>query len=128
MKLEDMGSSMTNDQFMNHVLIYLTSDYELQIVCLGKRIGDKANRLEVDELRDNLNQILTIQSEFNSECKANEKHTMCISQFKEKCRNCGQVGHTAVQCKAKRDQGDRQGAGGSQILYCNYCRKIGRSC
>jgi hypothetical protein len=41
MKLEDMGSAMTDDQFMMHVLNNLTSDYELQIVLLEKRIVRK---------------------------------------------------------------------------------------
>jgi hypothetical protein len=51
MKLEDMGSAMTDDQFMIHVLNNLTSDYELQMVILDKRIRNKKNPLEVDELR-----------------------------------------------------------------------------
>jgi gag-polypeptide of LTR copia-type len=54
-KLEDMGSIMTDDQFLIHVLNNLTTDYELQMVLLEKRIGDKSNPLEVDELREELN-------------------------------------------------------------------------
>ena len=76
---------MTDDQFMIHVIINLTSDYELQMVLLGKRIGSKANPLKVDELHEELNlrfEKRTIQSEFNSECKANEKHTVFIFHFK----------------------------------------------
>ena len=55
MKLEDMRSAMTDDQFMIHVLNNLTSDYELQMVLLEKRIGSKANPLEADKLREELN-------------------------------------------------------------------------
>jgi hypothetical protein len=55
MKLEDMGSIMTDDQLLIHVLNNLTTDYELQMVLLEKRIGDKSNPLEVDELREELN-------------------------------------------------------------------------
>ena len=40
MTLEDMGSAMTDDQFMIHVLNNLTSDYELQMFLLEKRIGN----------------------------------------------------------------------------------------
>jgi hypothetical protein len=46
---------MTYDQFMIHVLNNLTSDYELQMVLLEKRIGSKANPLEADKLREELN-------------------------------------------------------------------------
>ena len=46
---------MTDDQFMIHVLKNLTSEYELQMVLLEKRNGNKANPLEGDELREELN-------------------------------------------------------------------------
>jgi hypothetical protein len=36
-KLEDMGSKMTDDQFMIHVLNNITSDYEIQNCTFGKR-------------------------------------------------------------------------------------------
>jgi hypothetical protein len=38
---------MTDDQFMIHVLNNLTSDYEIQMVLLETRIGNKSNLLEV---------------------------------------------------------------------------------
>jgi septum formation topological specificity factor MinE len=75
MKLEDMGSIMTDDQFMIHVLSNLTSDNRLQMVLLEKRIGDKSNPLEVDDLRKELNlcyERLCNQSESNNESKENE--------------------------------------------------------
>jgi hypothetical protein len=55
MKLEDMGSSMTDDQFMIHVLNNLTSDYELQMVLMEKRIVNKENPLEFEKLLEELN-------------------------------------------------------------------------
>ena len=54
MKLDDMGSAITDDQFTIHALNNLTRDYELQIVLLEKSIGNKVNPLEVDELREEL--------------------------------------------------------------------------
>jgi hypothetical protein len=49
MKLEDMGSVRTDDHFIVHVLKNLTSDFELQMVLLEKRIGNKSKLLEVNE-------------------------------------------------------------------------------
>jgi hypothetical protein len=49
MKLEDMGSARTHDQFMIHVLNNLTSDYELEMALLEKRMGNNENMLEVDK-------------------------------------------------------------------------------
>jgi hypothetical protein len=45
MNLEDMGSAMTDDQFMIHMLNNLTSDFELQMVHLEKVIGNIENPL-----------------------------------------------------------------------------------
>jgi hypothetical protein len=41
MKLDNIGSSMTDDQFMIHVINNPTSDYELQVVLLEKGIGNQ---------------------------------------------------------------------------------------
>jgi hypothetical protein len=54
MKLDDMGSAMTDDQFMIRMLNNLTSDYKLQMVLMENRIIDKENPLEVDELCEKL--------------------------------------------------------------------------
>jgi hypothetical protein len=57
MKFKDMGSTMTDDQFMIHVRNNLTSDYELQMVLLEKRIANKENPLEVEKSREAWNLI-----------------------------------------------------------------------
>jgi polysaccharide deacetylase 2 family uncharacterized protein YibQ len=52
--MEDMGSQMTDDQFMMHILNNLTKDYEMQVLKLEDRIGSSTNGLEIEELRDEL--------------------------------------------------------------------------
>ena len=54
-KLETMGSAMTDDQFIVQVLNSLTSDYELQMLLLEKQIGNKENPLSIEELKEELN-------------------------------------------------------------------------
>jgi hypothetical protein len=49
LKLEVMGSFMTDDQFMLQVLNSSTNDYELQMLLLEKRIGSKENPLTIDD-------------------------------------------------------------------------------
>jgi gag-polypeptide of LTR copia-type len=54
-KLETMGSNMTDDQFIVQVLNSLTSDYELQMLLLEKQIGSKDNPLSIEDLKEELN-------------------------------------------------------------------------
>jgi hypothetical protein len=84
-----MVSEISYDQFMIHVHNNLTSDYELQVVLLEKRIGNKENPLEVEKLREELNQrfkILSMQSESINESRANEDQALVTAHFKgENC-------------------------------------------
>jgi gag-polypeptide of LTR copia-type len=51
MRLEEMGSSISDNQFMIHMLNNLTSDYELQLALMENRVGDAENSLTVEEIR-----------------------------------------------------------------------------
>jgi DNA-binding cell septation regulator SpoVG len=55
MKLEDLGSSITDNQFMIHILNNMTTDYGLQLAMMEKRINDKLNPLTINEIRADLN-------------------------------------------------------------------------
>jgi gag-polypeptide of LTR copia-type len=74
MKLEELGSSITDNQFMIHILNNMTLDYELQLALMERRINDKLIPLTVDEIRDDLNlrfERLNMKSNDESE---NEEH------------------------------------------------------
>jgi hypothetical protein len=89
-ELEDMGLSVTDHQFMIHVLKNITSDYELQLVLLENRIVNEKNMLEVNEIREELNlrfERLSIQSEYSNESRSNEEQALITEQFKDKCLN-----------------------------------------
>ena len=92
------------------------------MVLLEKRIGDKSNPLEVNELREELNLRYERLCNQNNESKSNEEHALFTSQFKGKCRSCGKMGHKAFQCKSKNDSNDRSNGGVSQPVWCqlNY--------
>jgi hypothetical protein len=53
-RMEDMGSQMTDNQFMMHILNNSTKDYEMQVLKLEDRIGSSTNGLEIEDLRDEL--------------------------------------------------------------------------
>ena len=42
-----MGSSISENQFMIHVSNNLTSDYDLQLALMEKRVGDAEKTLEI---------------------------------------------------------------------------------
>jgi gag-polypeptide of LTR copia-type len=54
-KLETMGSYMTDDQFIVQALNSLTSDYELQMLLLEKQNGSKDNPFSIEDLKEELN-------------------------------------------------------------------------
>jgi gag-polypeptide of LTR copia-type len=53
-RLEDMGSIISDNQFMIHVLNNLTSDYDLQLVLMEKRVGDSEKPLSIEEIKAEL--------------------------------------------------------------------------
>ena len=117
-KLEVMGSSMTDDQFMIQVLNSLTGDYELQILLLEKRIGNIENPLSIEELKEELSlrfeRLSTKQNE-----DSGEENALFTTQFKGKCRNCGKLGHKAAQCKLKPGKQEKND------VFCSYCKRPG---
>jgi hypothetical protein len=121
-KAQDMGSKIKDDQFMIHVLNNLTSDHELHMVLLEKRIGNEENSLEVKKLREELNlqhERLSIQSESSHEKKANEE------KLKSKFHICGVFGHKPIPYKARKNHGNRQSDVNAQPPSCAHCRKTG---
>jgi hypothetical protein len=55
MKLDELGSSISENQFILHILNNITANHNLQLSMMEKRINDKINPLKVDEIRDDLN-------------------------------------------------------------------------
>jgi hypothetical protein len=55
MRLEELGSSISDNQFILHIFNNMTDDYDLQLAMMEKRVTDKSNTLDIDEIRDNLN-------------------------------------------------------------------------
>jgi hypothetical protein len=54
-KLDELGSSISENQFILHILNNMTTNYDLQLAMMEKRINDMINPLTVDEIRADLN-------------------------------------------------------------------------
>jgi gag-polypeptide of LTR copia-type len=99
-KLEVMGSSMTDKQFMIQILNSLTEEYELQMLLLEKRIVDVNNPLTIEKLKEELTlrfERLTSKTDSAKLKSSFDKKAMFMRQFKGKCCNCGKLGHKASQ-------------------------------
>jgi hypothetical protein len=94
--LEAMGSSVSENQFMIHILNNLTSDYELQLALMERRVGDVEKPLTIEEIRGELSlryERMNMKSSSNKEGEGFEENAFFSGQFKGKCRNCGLIGH-----------------------------------
>jgi hypothetical protein len=125
-KLENMDSCITENQFMIHILNNLTSDYDLQLALMERRVGDADKPLTVGEVRGELNlrfERLNMKTLRNEEGEFLEEHALFSGQFKGKRRNCGQVGHKSFQCKNCSSHKSGNNGNGTGTNFCSYCRK-----
>jgi hypothetical protein len=111
MRLEELVSSISDNQFILHILNNMTEDYDLQLAMMEKRVTDKSNPLTIDEIRDNLNlrfERLNEKQNEESEHDSNQEVAFFGGQLKGKCRYCGAIGHKAKDCKLKTNQNGGQ--------------------
>jgi hypothetical protein len=119
MRLEELGSSISDNQFILHILNNMTEDYDLQLAMMEKRVMDKSNPLTIDEIRDDLNlrfERLNEKQNEESENDNDQEVAFFGGQFKGKCRNCGAIGHKAKNCKSKMSQNGGQSSGNHNNL------------
>jgi hypothetical protein len=55
MSLEELGLSISDNQFIINVLNIMTDYYDLQLAMMEKRVIDKSNPLTIDKIRENIN-------------------------------------------------------------------------
>jgi hypothetical protein len=116
------GSEITDAKFLIQILNSLTSDYELQVELIEKYIRNTENPISIEEVKEDLSlRFMSLTSSSKSELTRSvdlgEENAFFLSQFKEKSRNCGKLGHRVTQCKSivvKEDIKD---------IICNSCKK-----
>ena len=127
-RLETMGSSISENQFMIHILNNLTSDYELQLAMMERRVGDINQPLTVEEIKGELNlrfERLNARSGNSGDGEILEEQALFSGQFKGKCRSCGLIGHKAFQCKNRAINNGGNNGNSNGGIFCSYCRKTG---
>ena len=136
-QLKKVGTLKSDEDMMVHILNNLPKEYENTVELCERRIGLATDPLTLDDLRAEL------RSKYKRLTKANDKKKEEVAlvaagknfqkQFKGKCRNCGKIGHKAVDCKKNgnsgtNNQGQRQFQG--KCFHCGIpghrvaeCRK-----
>jgi hypothetical protein len=139
--MEDMKSTMTDDQFILHVVNNLTDDYMNQVESLKRRIGAPTKPTDIEGGREELNlkfERLKSRNKSNSDDEE-EEHAMFAggNKSRSKCNHCGNFGHKSADCfsKGKSDkvEGQSGGGGNSQLTAakakftgnCFYCKLAG---
>jgi hypothetical protein len=68
-------------------------------------VGEAVKPLTVEEIKAELSlclEMLNMNANGNKEGAVLEEHALFTGHFKGKCRNCGQIGHTAIQSRIKQ--------------------------
>jgi hypothetical protein len=113
---------------MIHILNNLTSDYELQLALMERRVGDVEKPLTIEEIRGELSlrfERMNMKSSNSSEGDNFEETALFTGKFKGKCRNCGQIGHKLFQCKNQGSHNGGNNGHSSGGNFCLYCCKPG---
>jgi hypothetical protein len=95
MRLEELGSSLSDNQFILHILNNMTDDYDLQLAMMEKRVTDKSNPLTIDEIRGDLNlrfERLNEKQNEKSENDNNQEVTILVVNLKENVKIVVQSG------------------------------------
>jgi hypothetical protein len=69
---------------------------------MEKGVNDEMKMLTIDEIRDDLKlpfKRLNMKANEKNESDFVEELSLFGVQFKGKCRNCGDIGHNAQDCK-----------------------------
>jgi hypothetical protein len=131
-RMSELGSEMTDDQFILHILNNLGKDYESQVERIEDRIGDAENPLTIEDMREVLNlrfERMNIRETERDEFKdyGGEKALIAVNkQFKGRCYNCGKYGHKGAECRNKEGAVKNSPEKGKRFDgACFYCGKQG---
>jgi hypothetical protein len=80
-----MALSISENQFMIHIMNNLTSDYELQLTLMERRVGDEEKPLTIEEIRGELSlryERMNMKSSSNKEVEGLDENAFFSGQFK----------------------------------------------
>ena len=103
-RLEAMDSIISDNQFMVHILNNLTSEYELQVAMMERRVGDAEKPLTIEEIRGELSlrfERLNLRSSNNREGEDLEENAFLAGSLKENAVIVDRSGTSHFSAKIK---------------------------
>jgi len=133
-QMAEMGSTITDDQFLRRVIMNLTGEYGLVNKLLGGRVGDATNPLTIDEVKamvKRMHQQALMEGKLEKEEEEEQVLAMgTFKGFKGRCHGCGKIGHRKYECPDENGQnkgGNNNFGNGGFRGTCFYCGKKGHS-
>jgi hypothetical protein len=132
-QMEEMGSTMMDNQFMLHIMNNLTKEYENQVSKVEDYIGHDDDPLDIKELHDELCLWFEMNTKYDSNKSNNGKKALFgATQFKGRCHLCSKWGHKGTggcskgQCGKEKDNKSAGTSGKKNFTgMCHYCNKVG---
>ncbi len=114
--LEDMGSKMTDEDYIAHVLNNLTPDYSELITSLEGTL----EQLKIDTLKE---RVLSFYRRKYAGSREEYGTKALLHIFKGRCNNCGEYGYKGENCHQKKSSGVKKCR--NKEPTCHYCKKPG---
>ena len=138
--MKEMGSVITDKQFMMQIINNLNQDYDMELKMLEEQIDNTEKPLTIDKMRTKLStqfkRLKKMRSRhYDSSSDEEEGYALYAGgKFKGRCHKCGKWGHKSVDCRSKKQDGGggynnnkkrKKGNFNKFTGRCHYCNKVG---
>ena len=129
-ELEIMGSKISEEDTMIHILNNLPSQYETIV----EKLISEISILKIEDVREEIQSKYRRLMKYADEDNEKAEQVLVASntfkkKFKGKCNKCGIYGHKAAECRnvgnETRNRNSGANSSGRFNGKCNYCGKIG---
>ena len=126
-RLQEMKTTISDEDLLIHILNNLPKEYEVQQSKLEDKFGNTTNPLTVEEVRSELNlKFMRMHKSDSTEEEADKALAAVGRKVKTKCTHCGKLGHKSSDCwdlvgKPTKKEGTKNKFTGQ----CHYCKKTG---
>jgi len=102
------ATTMTDHDFMEHILNNLPKEYESVVNNLENKLDDRTNPLTIQNIQEALNlKFERMKGKKSRGSDENEETALYAGGYKGVCFNCGKRGHKAVDCNERDNKGKR---------------------